>query len=62
VPSKLIDPVPNLATLVLTCALPTVIKLFLLALSKIPALVPLRSNEVLVIAVSGAVGGVKLAV
>jgi hypothetical protein len=33
-----------------------------MALSNIPALVPLRSNEVFVTAVVGAVGGVKLAV
>ena len=47
---------------VLICALPTVSRSFFEALSKMPELVADRSRLVLVIAVSGAVGGVKLAV
>ena len=52
-------PVPYFTTLVLTWALPTVSKLFIMELSMMPPLVVDSNRDVLVMAVRGAVGGVK---
>ena len=59
-PSKYIDPVPYFTTEVLTCALPTVSKLFFIVPSTIPALVKLRRRLVFVVFVGGAAGTVSV--
>ena len=56
--NEILDP-PNLLCAVLICALPTVSRSFIMALSMIDAFVKFINNDVLATAVGGEVGGVK---